>query len=54
MDVTSQLRTLEKKPGASGDKRKHGIKSSAVVEAGDGDSEEAVDPNDDFKREMHL
>ena len=55
MDVTSPLRTLEKKSCISGAKRKLGAKPIPMAaETGDEDGEEALDAEDDFKREMHL
>ena len=56
MDVASPLITLEKKSAVLGTKRrpKLGRKPTAMAETGDDDGEEAVDVEDDFKREMHL
>ena len=54
MDVTSPLRTLEKKSSISSTKRKLRIRPATLDETRNEDGEEAVDAEDDFKREMHL
>ena len=54
LEVSSPLTTLEMKAAIIGTKRKPklGRKPTALAETGDDDGEEAVDVEDDFKREM--